>query len=100
MKFSLLGLCAIAIMMTFGFTLVQPFVQPADAHPIEIVVMEIVAYTCPQCGAVTDSYVSDTYTEYYNHSPPDADHTGISGTRYIVDYVECTPCDDCEASSS
>ena len=32
MKFSLLGLCAIAIMMTFGFMTVAPFVPTVDAH--------------------------------------------------------------------
>ena len=32
MKFSLLGLCAIAIMMLFSFMIVAPFMHTADAE--------------------------------------------------------------------
>ena len=52
MKFSLLGLCAIAIMMTFGFTMVAPFMHTADADSYSATLYEVEEVVCDDCGAV------------------------------------------------
>ncbi len=85
MKFSLLGLCAIAIMMTFSFMTVAPFVPTVDAHNFTGTLVELEAHKC-DCGNTVDYTEVCATSVTLSHGSDDA-HDGGHPEVIIYDIV-------------
>ena len=84
MKFSLLGLCAIAIMMLFSFMMAAPFVQTVDADNFTGSIVELEAHKCDCGNTVYYTEVSTTSVTLSHGSDDTHDGDHLEVTIYDV----------------
>ena len=104
MKFSLLGLCAIAIMMTFGFMMAAPVVQTVDAHgdshSYTLTVDALELRVCSSCGTATAYRVVGTATITITHADGESHLSSSDVVGVVVSVVASGTSSSCSSSSS
>ena len=102
MKFSLLGSCAIAIMIAFGFMMAAPVIQTVDAHgdshSYTLTVDALELRKCSSCGTPTAYRVVGTATITLTHGDGESHRSDIVGV--VVSVVVSGTCSSCSNSSS
>ena len=104
MKFSLLGSCAIAIMIAFGFMMAAPVIQTVDAHgdshSYTLTVDALELRKCSSCGTPTAYRVVGTATITITHADDESHLSASDVVGVVVSVVASGTCSSCSNSSS